>query len=411
MISQVSIANFKGISSVNISLSKVNVFVGENGTGKSTVAHALAMLSKSLDTSSLDTNLPFINLGPLNKLVPPGEKGTITVKGVERVPSLLSHEVEYSLKVDFDSQGLYRYETKVSTPELNELSIVNTWDRYGPSTVTPGSLNIEGITYNLAPSGVIGEAFKPGGYAYPTPMTPEKESRARKIYELLTAISVVPALSLQKVRVVPILRGFLEPMYPLLPSISLEFNIRGIMFSVGSQVASALAYMDPQSKEKIQSWLKKIFNVRIDWRVEPGPQVSIFNADKDVYLVNEGFGINQTVFIFAELLGSKVVIVEEPEIHLHPKAQFLLGRLISEISVKEDVQVILNTHSENIVSGILHAVRSKTIKPEDATIWLFEKKEKGNTANRCSINEDGTTDEGLKTFIEASILELSDIIG
>ncbi|BCS93294.1 AAA family ATPase [Metallosphaera javensis (ex Sakai et al. 2022)] len=411
MISEVSIANFKGISSVNISLSKVNVFVGENGTGKSTVAHALAMLSRSLNASSLDINLPFINLGPFSKLVPPGERGTITLKGTERIPGSPSLEVKYSLRVEFDSQGLYGYKTEVSTSALNNLKVTNTWIRYGSSTVTPASLNIEGITYVLAPSGVIGKAFKPGAYTYPPPSIPEMENRAREIYELLNAISNVPTTSLQKVRVVPILRGFLEPMYPILPSTSSEFNIRGLMHSVGSEMASRLVYMDPQSKEKIQNWLKRIFDAKIDWRVEPGPQVSIFNADRDVYLVNEGFGINQMVFVLAEMLGSKVVIVEEPEIHLHPKAQFLLGRLISEISVKEDVQVILITHSENIVSGILHAVRSKTIKPEDATIWLFEKKEKGNTANRCSINEDGTTDEGLKTFMEASILELSDIIG
>ena len=45
---------------------------------------------------------------------------------------------------------------------------------------------------------------------------------------------------------------------------------------------------------------------------------------------------------------SRTVLVEEPEIHLHPKAQAELAEVLAETAKAEDKQIIMTTHSEHL---------------------------------------------------------------
>jgi ABC-type dipeptide/oligopeptide/nickel transport system ATPase component len=412
MISNIKITNFKGFASVDLGLSRLNIFVGENGTGKSTIAHALSILKKSMGSAAINTDLPYTNLGSIDRLVPAGQSATILVGGTENAnlkAPFVNEPVTYSVETQFDSQGLLTYETWIGIGQQNQKTIHNFWARYGDAKTEPAQLNLFDINFNIQATPVIGQAFQLGGYGIPQ----GKQKEANQIYESLVKLSNTPAQVLQKIVVVPVFRGFLEPSYPLLPATSPESNIRAAMSQMGAGVASNLAYLDPKSKLKIREWMKSLMDVEIDWRLVQGGQVVIFNAEKDTYFVNEGFGTNQVTFIFAELARAQqgsLIIIEEPEIHLHPKAQFKFGELISQIAVGEKIQIILNTHSEQVLSGVLNSIRRSKAKPNDVSVWLFEKSPSGNIAKKCTINPNGTTDEGLRTFIEASVTELKEFI-
>ena len=49
-------------------------------------------------------------------------------------------------------------------------------------------------------------------------------------------------------------------------------------------------------------------------------------------------------------------MIEEPEIHLHPKAQAELAEVLTEVALEEDKQVIMTTHSEHITGRLLTLV-------------------------------------------------------
>src|SRR5437867_7937763 len=83
MIGSVTVNNFKDIPSVTMPLSKLNIFVGENGTGKSSIVHAMCIMKASRGTTQVNTNLPFANLGPVSDLVPRGKIATIGLDGVQ----------------------------------------------------------------------------------------------------------------------------------------------------------------------------------------------------------------------------------------------------------------------------------------------------------------------------------------
>ena len=56
---------------------------------------------------------------------------------------------------------------------------------------------------------------------------------------------------------------------------------------------------------------------------------------------------------------NNIIVVEEPEVHLHPKLQADLGDLIIESSLKNDNQIILETHSEDLLLRILKKNKKK----------------------------------------------------
>lgn len=88
---------------------------------------------------------------------------------------------------------------------------------------------------------------------------------------------------------------------------------------------------------------------------------------------NIGFGIIYTLpIIVAALLlpEGALLIVENPEAHLHPASQSRIGVFLAEVAAA-GIQVIVETHSDHVLNGIRRAVRTKMITPEQVSILFF----------------------------------------
>ena len=83
-------------------------------------------------------------------------------------------------------------------------------------------------------------------------------------------------------------------------------------------------------------------------------------------------------------------MVEEPEVHLHPKLQADLGDLIIESSLKNDNQIILETHSEDLLLRVLKKIRKKTISPHFVSAnYVLKNGNKPTEIKKIKINSDG----------------------
>jgi energy-coupling factor transporter ATP-binding protein EcfA2 len=415
MLRKISLANFKGFSSVNIELSKLNLFVGENGTGKSTLIQALSILKRSLGSSGIVTDLPFMNLGPLHDIVPPAKTASITVEGT--VPMDLkpikADGVEFKCVVKFDVQGLFEYEAQASPQRgLMDIKVHNIWTRYGANAIEPRNWKYGNVTYVFGATNNIGWVFGPGGYSPATPLPPDEAKVAADIYASLEKLSRAIMEELNRIYVVPTTRGLTEPKYPLQPGATTDFSPRAGPIPMGTALASNLVYYS-YNEEKISSWQKQILGAEVKHYLEPGPAISIRNPENKVSYVNEGFGSNQMLFILERIANSpddSLVAIEEPEIHLHPKAQFRFGLLASQIVKDEGKQLLITTHSEHIVSGVLTSIKNGRLEPQDVSIWFFEKKGLENTATYSEVDKEGKTSGGLKSFLEAAVEELSEYV-
>jgi predicted ATPase len=88
---------------------------------------------------------------------------------------------------------------------------------------------------------------------------------------------------------------------------------------------------------------------------------------------NVGFGLTQLFPIIVSLLaaqGGDMLVIENPEVHLHPYAQQEIGMLLAETAAS-GVQVILETHSDHVLNGIRLAVKQRKLPATDVRIHFF----------------------------------------
>jgi predicted ATPase len=89
--------------------------------------------------------------------------------------------------------------------------------------------------------------------------------------------------------------------------------------------------------------------------------------------INVGFGLTQVLpIIIAALSATKedILLIENPEVHLHPAGQALMGQFLAEVA-HAGVQVIVETHSDHVLNGIRRSVKSGQIQPEQVLIHFF----------------------------------------
>lgn len=89
--------------------------------------------------------------------------------------------------------------------------------------------------------------------------------------------------------------------------------------------------------------------------------------------IHVGFGLTQILpIVIAALSAGKgdVLLIENPEVHLHPAGQVLMGQFLAEVA-GAGVQILIETHSDHVLNGIRRAVRTKAIIADNVAIHFF----------------------------------------
>lgn len=126
-----------------------------------------------------------------------------------------------------------------------------------------------------------------------------------------------------------------------------------------------------------------------------------------------GFGITYVLPIIvqalvASMIENAVLIVENPEAHLHPLSQSRLGKFLALIAVN-GVQVILETHSEHIVDGCrIQATKEKQC--ENMKILFFEKKDNNSICRNINIQNNGELEEWPEGFFDQKRADLRELL-
>lgn len=99
----------------------------------------------------------------------------------------------------------------------------------------------------------------------------------------------------------------------------------------------------------------------------------------DANIRDVGIGISQvlpvlTLAHFAQ--AGSTIILEEPEIHLHPLAQSVLAELFVETSRKRKVQFIVETHSEHLFRRMQTLIAQQKTNADDCAMYFVERVQK-----------------------------------
>ncbi len=97
--------------------------------------------------------------------------------------------------------------------------------------------------------------------------------------------------------------------------------------------------------------------------------------------VHVGFGLTQVFPVIVAALSAEpgdLLLIENPEVHLHPAGQALMGRFLAQVAAA-GIQVLIETHSDHVLNGIRRAVKAAVLAPESVLLHFFRDRDAGGT--------------------------------
>lgn len=135
------------------------------------------------------------------------------------------------------------------------------------------------------------------------------------------------------------------------------------------------------------------------------------SGSESIRPINVGFGVSYVlpIVISAALMTpGGTLIIENPEVHLHPGAQSNLVRILCELS-KTGVQVIIETHSDHIINGIRVFAKDNTFDEKQNIIHSITDNAGKRSVKQIHIDKDGNftaIDEGFFDQITKDLMRL-----
>ena len=166
----------------------------------------------------------------------------------------------------------------------------------------------------------------------------------------------------------------------------------------------------------LDSWINLIFpgtDIRINHNGDNlQPIIRSNHSPIQSKAPNVGFGISYALPIIVSGLLAREgdwLVIENPEAHLHAKAQSNMGYFLAQMA-EEGVRVVAETHSEHVANGIRRFITTtRLLRPEDATIY-FLPDSIDNTPLKITIDSDGNLSDFPVDFFDQSRQDMLAII-
>lgn len=107
---------------------------------------------------------------------------------------------------------------------------------------------------------------------------------------------------------------------------------------------------------------------------------------------NVGYGVSQVLPLIVEFFSrdkGRSFAVQQPEVHLHPKAQAALGDIIGELAKEKECAFFVETHSDYLIDRCRLYLAKNSSDAPDAQVIFFQRTEKGNMATVLTIDRNG----------------------
>jgi predicted ATPase len=184
---------------------------------------------------------------------------------------------------------------------------------------------------------------------------------------------------------------------------------------VASVVKSWQTDKDDRLK-KLEKWLmklrltskieaKQIDDTQVELKIGRLSNSSSRKQDM-VNIADVGFGVSQVLPALVALLTAKpdqLVYIEQPEIHLHPRAQVALAEILVE-AANRGVRVVAETHSELLLLAIQSLIAEGEISPDLVKLHWFTRNEDGMTKiTSADLDEAGAFGDWPEDFAEVAM--------
>jgi predicted ATPase len=360
MIKSIEVENFKLFKKSKLSLKPLSLFMGLNGTGKSSFIQTLLLLRQSQQSGILRT-AGLILKGNLVELGT-GKDVFYQFAGKDDLIKMRINTSNHSYYWDFkylpDSDILAVVKQATYTDTLSEFNLFSRNFQY---------LNTEHIvplnTYKKSEFEVVQnrQIGKHGEYA----------------------VHYLSEYGLEPIQ-------YSNLVHPKAKSNRLLHNVEAWLNEIS-----------PGIKVIVED-IKGLELIRLSFQYEA--ESGYTNEYKPI---NVGFGITYALPVIVALLTTnpdKITIIENPESHVHPKGQAKIGELVA-LSASNNSQIFIETHSDHVLNGIRVAVKENKIQDSDVSIYYFDrtsnnKAEHESVITTINIDKNGELSEYPKGLLD-----------
>ncbi|WP_322549027.1 AAA family ATPase [Flavobacterium psychraquaticum] len=375
MIKSLELKNFKSIKKKYFPLRNLNVLTGLNGQGKSSFIQSLLLLRQSdkLEQGELKLN--------------GGENGLVNIGTTKDAQYQYSKKENLEIALQFEStepyQMIFNYEIDADIFK-QEMFLADTLDNYiennkfqslfstnfqylNAQRVEPRSTNVSSY-YNVV------EANNIGKYGQYTAHYIDLRGNEEVVFENILHKDSTTYDPITKKAIIN--KTLINQINLWLGEVSPGVNVRT------TKISSDFVLLEYVFKQ---------------------PNFGNTNRYKPE---NVGFGISYALHVITALLASRpgeLIIIENPESHIHPRGQAELGKLIAYTALN-DVQIIIETHSDHIINGIRVAVKEISTLSDKTILFYFDKEvtdtEQFTKIINIEIDKTGELSEYPKNLME-----------
>ena len=421
-------------------LKPITLLVGENSTGKTTFLGCYAVLNQIFKGREIETELDFniepFSMGSFRDVVRfrRGRSGLIDqfklgltysfpTKNDRRSYQLLatfeedgSQPIIASLRFQFDKDSFL--EVQPNGEDTTMLKIPKTEVEIDASMAD--TIHMTNMSFSLGWESYYYHNF-------------ESEEKAKKVFSYLNKI-FFPDGNLEKEGAKP---KFFTPELPgLFPVAPLRSRpkrtydpVRETISPSGEHVPMLMMRLDHSQKRRWnslhddlvrfgnESGLFSDIKIKRHGRQMSDPfqlQVKV-QAASHANLMDVGYGVSQSLPILVDVLASgqepRVFLMQQPEVHLHPRGQAELANLFVDSFKRHGNQFLIETHSDYIIDRVRIAVRKEVVDADDVSILYFEPK--GNTVriHNITLDRDGNIENAPPEYRTFFLKETDQLLG
>lgn len=429
MLNRLSFENFKTWPQLDIELSSITGLFGTNSSGKTSILQFILMLKQTKETTdraiSLDLNGPYVSLGTFKDMIFDHDE---------------TYQLRWSISLKLDDQitildpAARRTRPLVRSDTLSISGSVKA-SNLGPSARFLSYMVGTSQSFTLAPKRSDESAFdlKAAGSDFRFTRTPGRAwqlpgpiksyafpDQARTYFQNATFLADLEKAYEDQLDRVFYLGPLREPPkrdYTWARTRPRDVGVKGekvIDAILAATANNERRNLKPKAKlksfqEMIAFWLsemglihgflvKELAKDSNYWQAE----VVVSKNGPHALLTDVGFGISQVLPIVTLLYyvpEGSTVILEQPEIHLHPLAQSGLADMIINVSERRRLQVIFESHSEHLLLRMQRRIAEEAVDPSSIKLYFCNNQSGASQAVPLLVDRYGQIDNWPKNFM------------
>jgi predicted ATPase len=410
-ISKIAVKGFKSIyDEIEIDIKPLTILSGANSSGKSSIMQPLLLLKQTLDA--------------------PADPGALKLDGANTAftstEQLFSRDKtnknpEFSIRIQLTNNHWVK--TVFGKGPKPGLEVNETEYLFAGTPLR--------VTKKMKPAQLV--ASIPESYRDMTKDSLKKVSRERcflfpefffetddrqSLWAEVPSFAIRPQTdfvsSISSVIHLPGLRGNPQRYYPI-NSVDSSF-VGTIDFYTASIIHKWQTEKSPKLKELINFLkqlglstkikAKSIDDTRIEIQVSRRINGKSSDANDLVSIADVGFGVSQALPAIVAILVAEpgqLVYLEQPEIHLHPKAQRNMAVILAQ-AAKRNIKIVVETHSIILLREIQTIIAKGELSPKQVALHWFSRNDEGKTTvTTAELDEDGAYGDWPEDFDQVDL--------